>query len=57
MVGLVKGYIIKEQFLINSLIYLKWNSLMRKLLCHKWQILIYKFKNILKINYIYFITK
>ena len=47
-VGLLKGviyiYILKkEHFLINSLIHLKLNSLMRKMLYYKLLILIYDF--------------
>ena len=50
LVGLVKDYIYiyKEHFLINSLIHLKWNSLMRKILCEGQLILIHNFTNILE---------
>ena len=60
-VGLLKGviyiyiYILKkEHFLINSLIHLKLNSLMRKMLYYRLVIIIYDFMNILE-NKLYFI--
>ena len=44
----------KEHFLINSLIHLKLNSLMRKMLYYRLVIIIYDFMNILE-NKLYFI--